>query len=164
MVTITIATDMDAEGVSAAAAASWQATYRGLLSDDFIARFVERYYSVDNLKNAFAQAESTFLVAKDGEQIIGFCEFGKAIHMEQGVELYRLYLIPAYWRQGIGGQLIAQIEDMLRAQGVVQYFCYVHAENEVGKGFYHKHGFVHDPAHDVHAGMYEWYMVKNVYA
>jgi GNAT superfamily N-acetyltransferase len=88
------------------------------------------------------------LVARDARQVVAFCHFGEG----RGPELYRMYVLPSYWRQGIGARFVALMEDEWRARGVTEYFCYVHGRNEIGKAFYLKHGFVHAPERDTEDG------------
>lgn len=46
-----------------------------------------------------------------------------------------------------------------RDRGVGEYFGFVHRHNEVGKAFYLKQGFAHDPAHDRED---EWCMIRRL--
>jgi ribosomal protein S18 acetylase RimI-like enzyme len=141
-------------------AESWRATYTHIFTSEFIDRFLAGAYSVEALQRSIASERSIFLVAKAGDQVVGFCQAGEGQEGHpSALALYRLYLLPAYWRQGIGGRLLAQAETWLKERGATGYSCYVHSQNEVGKAFYQKAGFVHDPAHD-HDG--EWYMWKDL--
>jgi ribosomal protein S18 acetylase RimI-like enzyme len=152
------AEERDIPWIQRTARASWQATYGDIFSAGFIANFLSRAYSRESLRAAIHSSCSVFLVARVGERVIGFCNFGEAISGE-GQQLYRLYVDPSYWRHGIGGKLLEMMEERLREQGVSAYFCYVHGENEVGKAFYVKQGFVHDPARDADE---EWFMLKRL--
>ncbi|HEX8680721.1 MAG TPA: GNAT family N-acetyltransferase [Ardenticatenaceae bacterium] len=148
----------DIPSIQETARASWQATYSNIFPAEFITNFLSRHYSPESLRAVMRSSRSNFLVARAGARVIGFCNFGEAISGE-GHQLYRLYLDPAYWRHGIGGKLLGMMEERLREQGVSAYFCYVHGENEVGKAFYVKQGFAHNPARDVDE---EWFMRKEL--
>jgi len=88
--------------------------------------------------------------------VIGFCNIGQT---QQGVELFRIYLLPEFVGQGIGGLLLARGEQYLRKQGFSSYFCFVHSTNEVGKRFYEKQGFQHVAESDDND---EWFMEKQL--
>ncbi len=64
----------------------------------------------------------TVLVAEDDDgQIMGFVSFGSMLEMWQGQdvtgEVYRLYVHPDYWRQGVGEVLIDHANERLLAAG-----------------------------------------------
>jgi RimJ/RimL family protein N-acetyltransferase len=146
----------DAEAIHGVARESWEATYRDIYTPEFISEFVDRNYSVEGLERSIAGGRSTYLVARDFGRVVGFCHFGIG---PRGPELYRMYLRPDYWRSGIGRRFVHMMEAGWRAQGVAAYFCYVHERNEVGKGFYLKARFVHDPSRD---DADEWCLVRQV--
>lgn len=148
--------ESDAEQIGQAAAQSWRATYKDIFAPEFIERFLAINYSPESLRRSIQDPRSTFLVACSGMQIIGFCHFG---YGQQGAELFRLYVIPTHWRLGIGKQLVHLMESRWVMQNVSEYFCYVHKRNEIGKAFYLKMGFVHDPIRDRDD---EWYMRRQI--
>ncbi|MDW8234901.1 MAG: GNAT family N-acetyltransferase, partial [Roseiflexaceae bacterium] len=76
-----------------------------------------------------------------------------------GAQLFRIYLLPTYIGRGIGSGLLQRGEAFLRDQGVDSYFCYVHKDNELGKRFYLRQGFVHRAGLDRDD---EWYMEKRL--
>lgn len=146
-------------GIQFTAGESWRATYSGIYSPQFIADFLADAYSTDHLLRSVRSQRTTFLVAKEDDvAVVGFCHFGPSMD-DAGVQLYRLYVDPDYWRLGIGGRLVAMMEAHLRGQGAAEYFCYVHARNTLGQAFYLKYGFVHVEARDQRNGE-EWCMVK----
>ena len=78
---------------------------------------------------------------------------------QQGIELFRIYLLPEFFGQGIGGLLLAKGEQYLSQQGLSSYFCFVHSANELGKRFYKKQGFHHVSERDEND---EWFMEKQL--
>jgi len=148
------AREEDVPGIRHVAEASWRTTYRDIFAPEYIAEFLHRSYSIDGLMRSVRNQNAVFLVCRDGSRVVGFCHFGPGRH---GSELYRMYVLPDYWRSGIGAQFVQMMEEEWWRQGVIEYYCYVHGQNEIGKAFYLKHGFVHDPARDQDD---EWYIVK----
>ncbi len=64
------------------------------------------------------------------------------------MELFRLYLLPAYIGKGVGRQLLERGEAFLVTQGVLHYCCFVQQNNALGQRFYLCQGFYHVPAFD----------------
>jgi RimJ/RimL family protein N-acetyltransferase len=100
------------------------------------------------LAKRVAQNEIFFAVAENETGVIGFCNIGQT---QQGVELFRIYMLPEFIGQGIGGFLLAKGEQYLRKQGYSSYFCFVHSANEAGKRFYEKQDFHHVAERDHNA-------------
>lgn len=150
------AQEQDIPTLQVAAAGSWRATYEHIFQTDFIDQFLARAYSAEALRHSITSERTLFLVAKEGEQVVGFSEVGESQQNAEFV-LFRIYLLPACWGRGIGGRLLEVAEKWLQERGATDYFCYVHCQNEVGKAFYQKAGFVHLPERDRED---EWYMWK----
>jgi ribosomal protein S18 acetylase RimI-like enzyme len=149
----------DAEAVHAVAMNAWRASYREIYDSTYIERYVNTYYAPQRLRSLakrVAQNEVFFVVAENETGVIGFCNIGQT---QQGMELFRIYMLPDFVGQGIGGLLLAKGEQYLRKQGFSSYFCFVHSANEVGKRFYEKQGFQHVPEHDCND---EWFMEKQL--
>ncbi len=150
------ASESDVELIQSAATESWHAAYKDIYPTEYISNFLQQAYSTEALLESISNPGSIFLVAKNRNQVIGFCHFDD---MGNGPELLRLYVIPSGWGAGIGTHLLHLIESSLIARGLSEYFCYVHSQNEIGKAFYHKMGFVHNPTHDTQE---DWYMYKRL--
>lgn len=149
----------DAEGVFAAACESWHATYENILPRVFIDGFLATHYGPEKLRTfslPAARGECFFHVAEADGEIIGFCHIG---FRTAGAELYRIYLRPPWLHRGIGAQLLARGEAWLRAANVDHYYCYVHRRNELGKRFYLRMGFQHQPERDRGE---EWFLEKRL--
>jgi GNAT superfamily N-acetyltransferase len=163
-VTIIPAQAEDVAALQATAAACWWATYRALLPAEFIEKFLARAYNERVLLKEIAATQSRFLVAKHGDALIGFGQVGPSLPRRDlapvaPADLHRLYLLPQWQRQGIGAQLLGELEGWLRAQGHAYYGAYVLASNAPAKHFYLRQGFTHKPECDVQD---EWYLVKQL--
>ena len=141
--------ESDIPSLQLVAAESWRATYADIYPADYIERFLANAYSDIALRAALGYEQSLFLAAKEGERVVGFSQTGlRADEAGQKAQLFRIYVLPADWGRGIGRALLAQTETWLTEQGITGYACFVHARNEIGKAFYAKLGFVHQPAAD----------------
>lgn len=152
----------DVAALQATAATCWYATYGEIYTPVFIANFLARAYTPAGLRHAIQDAASCFLVVAREDELVGFGQVGPAFHAGDGPQLapndlYRLYLLPEYQRQGLGSCLLGGLEAWLREQGADCYGCYVHARNEIGKTFYARKGFIRQPIRD---SADEWYLLK----
>ena len=149
----------DAEAVHVVAMKAWRVTYRDIYDSTFIERYVNTNYAPEQLRSLVSrvtESEIFFAVAENETGVIGFCNMGQT---QQGIELFRIYLLPEFFGQGIGGLLLAKGEQYLRKQGFSSYFCFVHSANELGKRFYKKQGFHHVSERDESD---EWFMEKQL--
>lgn len=127
----------DATAVHGVARASWHAAYDGLLGEEAAERTIEEWYGVEGLRETIAQPEHVVLVA--GSDVVGFVHVGPNRNDERVAELYRIYVRPDRWGEGIGGGLLDSIETEIEEYD--RLTLSVFAENEVGVGFYEARGF-----------------------
>lgn len=149
----------DADAVFAVAQEAWRFTYASIFDPAFIEQFVSRNYAPEQLRALVPRVDSGALffdVAVDADQVVGFCHIGVAA---QGAQLFRIYLLPAYIGRGIGSGLLQRGEAFLQSRGLDSYFCFVHKNNELGKRFYLRQGFIHRAERDQDD---EWYMEKRL--
>ncbi|GAB4440546.1 MAG: GNAT family N-acetyltransferase [Chloroflexi bacterium OHK40] len=149
----------DAEAVAVVARAAWAWTYAGIFAPATSAQFVATHYAPERLRAlapAVAASRLVFDLALDDETVVGFCNLGPSA---AGAELYRIYLLPAYVRKGIGAALLARGEVFLRTQGFTTYHCFVHCANQRGQQFYARQGFHRMPQRDRED---EWCLEKSL--
>ena len=144
----------DIAGIQEVARASWHSAYEHIFNKESIDAFLASAYSRVSLRAGLGNRRATFLVAVHEGRVLGYCQFG-----DRGVgpELFRLYVHPRYWGNGIGRRLLSHAEMQLAACGARRYFVTVHGRNERGKVFYAKQGFAHNATLDRDD---EWHMVK----
>lgn len=149
----------DARHVHDVAFEAWRFTYRDIYPAAYIREFLNVHYAPEQLKrlaSGVAAGEVFFDVAEHRSRIVGFCHIGPT---REGAELFRIYLLPEFIGQGIGGELLGCGEAFLLAREWRSYFCFVHPSNEIGKRFYENHGFRHLADRDADDG---WYMEKSL--
>lgn len=82
-------------------------------------------------------------VADDGEKVVGFICYGEIPMTDRRFDLYWVAVDPISGRQGIGRQLLAQMEAELCAEGPAR--VYVDTSSTPGydsaRGFYEKNGY-----------------------
>jgi putative acetyltransferase len=94
---------------------------------------------MDDVQANYFKAGGTFLVALNGEQVIGS---GALRRLDAEIaELKRMWLLEAYHGQGIGYRLIQQLLDFARNQGYIRIRLQTSPEQIRALAFYRKVGF-----------------------
>ncbi len=116
----------------------WHEAYPGLVSREYLDRFtLEKCEQI-----AFAQTGGV-LIAKDGEQVVGFTGYGDRGEEAPGVgEIFALYVLPEYYRTGLGRRLMEA--GLARLRDYPAVCLWVLKENARAIRFYEKCGFVPD--------------------
>ena len=136
------ATVADAGAIEHVARASWTDTYRDIFDSAYIDDFLERAYATDALASAAERAverdDAHLLVAERDGQVVAFAQFGIG---PRGPELCRIYAHPTAYGSGAGSALLAELHRRLEGK-VESYVLDVHPDNERGRAFYDRNGFV----------------------
>lgn len=111
------ATSEDAEGIAIEHVKSWQTTYKDILPQDILTGLSYRQRQKQWAKNI---ENSNVYVAEDMDgDIIGFSTGGRertGKYPGFSGELYAIYILEEYQRQGIGKKLLKQVlEELERA-------------------------------------------------
>ncbi len=130
----------DAPEVAAVNVASWQATYRGIVSDDFLdGMSVEA--QTDRWQARLASASRVWVALHAGGQVVGYAMGGPRREGPERYtgELYALYLLPVAQRRGLGRRLVAKVAQDLIADGFDSMLVWVLRDNP-NRGFYQRLG------------------------
>jgi ribosomal protein S18 acetylase RimI-like enzyme len=136
----------DAEAVERLRIAGWQTAYRGIIPDDFLDGL-----AVDVARRRRRMAESVEIshsVATEDGAVVGWVSCGPCRDPDragsgQG-EIFAIYVDPAAWRKGVGGQLMERALAVLVAAGRDDVTLWVLEANERARRFYEKFGFAPD--------------------
>lgn len=136
----------DCEALGIIHSESWKVTYRGivpdLILDNMTAKKSEEkfYYSISHKEG------KTVLALKDnmpaGFMCLGRCRDEDL--KEITGEIWGIYLMPYYFRQGIGKELLYWGINYLKDEGFNKISLWVLEENINARNFYERMGFVHD--------------------
>ncbi len=85
------------------------------------------------------------LVAEDERGIVGVVEVGPSDEERVG-EIYRFFVAPERWGEGVGQALMARALEQLRARGLLEALLWVHADNLRARRFYEAGGWRLDGA------------------
>jgi ribosomal protein S18 acetylase RimI-like enzyme len=136
----------DAMAVARVHVRAWQAAYRGLMPEDYLAglRAEDRAQRYDFANQDPARPRT--LVAIDADTVLGFATTSPARDEDAAAqgELCALYVEPDCWGRGIGGALAAAARNDLYRLGFRQAVLWVAAGNARAERFYRADGWTRD--------------------
>jgi GNAT superfamily N-acetyltransferase len=159
------ATALDADLIASIHAASWQATYRGLLPDAFLDGEVTREraaYWQARLNAPGAERRNVVIAERAGEPI-GFACVERQPDSAWGVLLDNLHALPGHQGIGVGKLLMQAAVDWTRAQGESRLYLYVLEGNTPAIGFYERQGWKFAGAEPDHMGGVDITALRYVY-
>jgi GNAT superfamily N-acetyltransferase len=140
------ATYSDAETIARIHVLSWQAAYRGIMPEAFLEGLsVEARLSMWQM--SLQSGKLKVLLAYSDETVVGWIAFGACRDADKDdtwAEVEALYVLPEFWRIGIGERLSNSACSLLRGAGFSFVALWVLSENHRARGFYHRIGFDHD--------------------
>ncbi len=128
----------DIDDVSRIYALSWKKAYRGIIPDDYLDSIPETRWS----SRLLPKAKRLALAVRDGE-IVGASTYEGARDeaMDSWGEIISLYMLPSYYRQGIGTKLFSFVINELVSEGFNSIYLWVLEDNRTARDFYEKNGF-----------------------
>jgi ribosomal protein S18 acetylase RimI-like enzyme len=140
------ATPSDARAIAEVHVKSWQATYRGLLPEDFLQSLsVDR--REEQWRSGIENPEQVVLVYEQ-EKIVAFCSFTPArdedLDKTNVAELGTIYALESCWGQGMGQQLWAEATKQMRGRGFNEVVLWVLKGNDRAIKFYERMGMIFD--------------------
>lgn len=123
--------------------ASWQSAYKGLISREVLAN-LDHETRKKMWTTSIQENPQETIVASEGNQIIGFSNFGHYRDNEDDhslAEIRAIYLLEPYWRKGIGSSLLNRSIEQIEASYYTTFVLWVLNTNTRAIAFYVKHGF-----------------------
>lgn len=104
---------------------------------------------VKQVASRIRDADSWFLVAEDGEELVGMAvaepllsDDGRGPPVPDSCFLNLIFVAPDRWGQGIGGRLLDAVLDDARSRGCARMRLFTDEEdNERAQSLYRRHGF-----------------------
>lgn len=141
------ATPADAQAIAAVQVASWQATYRHLLPEAWLAAM-----SVDERRGQWEDiirtGRSAVHVALQDGVVVGFASSGRSRDKDAApgtYELYALYVHPAAWSHGHGWTLWQAVLASARQCAAQRCTLWAIVGNDRAAQFYERIGFAVQP-------------------
>jgi len=139
-----VATVEDARGIAEVHVQAWRETYAGLMPDSVLKGLsVDRREEMWRRSIERGEANQHMVVVELEGRVVGFCAFGpnREDHPDYGGEIYAIYLLRDYHRQGLGRKLWEWGVERLAADGIESYVVWVLEDNPTC-GFYERMGGV----------------------
>jgi GNAT superfamily N-acetyltransferase len=138
----------DARAIAEIHVRSWQAAYRGQLTDDYLDGLtVEDRLEQHRRSLEEPRAGWTTWVVDEGSGPVGFAVTGPSEDADAGEhtgELYAIYLEPERLGTGTGRRLFEHAIEDLRSRGFDTVTLWVLETNERARRFYETAGWAHD--------------------
>jgi ribosomal protein S18 acetylase RimI-like enzyme len=131
----------DIDAIRRVARESLAKSYGHALDDELIDSVVEKWYGADDLSSELDDPDTYFVVAEEGDEVMGFVQSYVVSRREVIGEIDWLHVAPDHRGKGIGTDLLAALETELLGRGVERLEGTVLAANEMGTEFYDEHGF-----------------------
>jgi GNAT superfamily N-acetyltransferase len=133
------ASPTDAAAIARVHVDSWCTTYAGIVPADYLANlsYARREQSWRDLLSAPTLSGCVYVAAQDTGEIVGFASGGpeRSGNAVYRGELYAIYLLAHYQRQGLGRRLSTALIQRLLQCGLSSMLVWVLAANP-GRAFY----------------------------
>ena len=139
---VRLATIEDAETIAAIHVRTWQTAYEGIVPAQFLAAL-----SIQERANMWriviSEHHGIVLLAASPHGEVGFISFGPSRDEDgrEKAEIYAIYVLPQFWHQGIGWELLDGAERRLEGQHFVAITLWVLEKNAQARQFYVARGF-----------------------
>ena len=125
---------------------SWKVAYKGVVPDAILNNMIAEK-SEEKFHDSFMKESGKNAVILNNGMIVGFMCLGKCrdedLDNTYG-EIWGIYLLPSFWRQGIGTVFIDWGIEELKQKGYRKISLWVLEDNMNARRFYEKMGFMHD--------------------
>jgi ribosomal protein S18 acetylase RimI-like enzyme len=140
MISIVTATANDYKTIQSVAHQTWPTTYGKILSKAQLDYMLDAFYNEEALKDSVANKGHYFVVAKEGEQILGFVSYEHNYEQKKQTKIHKIYILPETQGKGIGKKLIDYVESVAKDKHSIALSLNVNRFN-TALNFYQKLGF-----------------------
>ena len=137
-------TDEEIKGKAFVHWKAWQEAYQGIVAPSYLDRM-----TLEKCEAIAYRWPDNILVAKDGENVVGFAGFGQCRNddLPDAGEVFAIYILAAYYGQGVGYQLMQEALKQLSAYS--QVAVWVFKDNRRAIRFYERCGYRFDGREEV---------------
>jgi ribosomal protein S18 acetylase RimI-like enzyme len=132
----------DAEAIATIHVRGWQVAYEGIVPAQYLASLSVKERA--NLwRRVISEQHSTVLLAITPHGEVGFISFGPSRDKDgkEKAEIYAIYVLPEFWHQGVGRELLKQAERQLQDSQFTALTLWVLEKNIPARRFYEARGF-----------------------
>ena len=144
-IVIRLAVRADAPDMAEVHMRSWEAAYKDIVPEEYIRE--KNALRPALWERVLSEANTTQYIIKKGGKTAGMIGIGPSRDEDAGSDVYELmglYLLPEYFRQGIGSQAMEFAFDKARELDKKIMTVWLMADNLNAKSFYEKCGFTKD--------------------
>lgn len=144
---VRLATIEDAETIATIHVSVWRSAYEGIVPAQYLASLSIQERA--NLwRSVIPQAHAAVLVAVAPHGEVGFISFGPSRDRDgkEKAEIHAIYVLPKFWHQGIGGELLEEAERRIEGSHFIAITLWVFEKNALARRFYEARGFHLDAA------------------
>jgi GNAT superfamily N-acetyltransferase len=142
-----LATIDDAETIATIHVRTWQTTYEGIVPAQYLAS-LSIQERANSWRRVVSEQRGTVLIAVVPHGEAGFISFGPSRDKDgnEKAEIYAIYVLPKFWHQGIGGELLDEAERRIKDTHFIAVTLWVLEKNGLARKFYEAKGFGLDAA------------------
>jgi ribosomal protein S18 acetylase RimI-like enzyme len=145
------ATEKDIPTIIGLAEATWEPTYRFIISKEQIEYMYRVIYTPASLRKQMRDQHHQFLLAYVDGHASGFASYSEK---PEGVyHLNKIYVLPSHQSQGLGQKLVQAVETAVREAGGRTLELNVNRHNPA-LAFYERQGFTQHREEDIAIGPY----------
>ncbi len=133
----------DSRAIAQAHVETWRVAYKGIVPDAYLATLsVERREPMWRERLAARPPGHQTVVGLAGGAVVGFSSVGPMRGEMAGYtgEIYAIYVLPAYWKTGLGRELFLTSARFLASVGHLNMGLWVLEDNAQGRAFYERMG------------------------
>lgn len=140
MIVIKKNTDENFTDIRAIAAEVWPIAYSAILSQKQLDYMMEMMYSVASLQVQAKEKGHRFILAKEGETVLGFASYEFNYNKKPKTKIHKIYVLSNQQGKGIGKTLIDFIVNEAKARHQKGLILNVN-KNNIAIRFYERIGF-----------------------
>jgi ribosomal protein S18 acetylase RimI-like enzyme len=140
MITIIPATTNDYKTIQDIAHQTWPIAYGEILSKAQLDYMLDAFYNEESLKDSVLNKGHHFLLAKEGEETLGFASYEHHYNQKKQTKIHKIYILPQTQGKGIGKILIDFVENIAKENDSTALSLNVNRFNKA-LHFYQKLGF-----------------------
>ena len=140
MIQISEATKDHFPTIQSIAHRTWPATFGKILSRAQITYMLEMMYSLSSLTEHVEIKNHVFLLAKEGEEALGFASYELNCLQQSKTKIHKIYILPTSQGLGIGKLMINRILEIAKSNGNEKLSLNVNRNNKAVE-VYKKWGF-----------------------
>ena len=135
----------DAETIAAIHVRTWQIAYEGIVPAKFLAS-LSIQERANMWRTVISEGRGSVLLAGTRHREVGFISFGASRDKDgkHKAEVYAIYVLPEFWNQGIGRELLDEAERRIKDNHFIALTLWVLEKNALARRFYEARGFRRD--------------------